>query len=291
MSLTEATIETPNASIRITDSGGSGLPVLLLHGSGSSRRVFDRQMMSPLAGHYRMIAPDLPGHGESSDARDVSRLSYTLPGLARSVGALIDALGLGKVAVVGWSLGGHLALELMDFHPAVAGVMVMGAPPIGRGPIALFRAFRTNLDTTLASKPKFSDAEIMRFARLCFGYDIEPTSLDSIRRADGQLRKVMFGSMMSGACVDEKALVETSDTPVAIVNGSDDPFIRLRYIAGLRYRNLWEGMCHVIPDAGHDAFRSHADSFNPLLGRFADAIAARVAQPRQAVTAPMRLTA
>jgi pimeloyl-ACP methyl ester carboxylesterase len=288
MTFADKTIATRSASIRVTQSIGTGMPLLLLHGSGSNRTIFDKQMQSALADRFRMIALDLPGHGDSSNADDIpATQSYTLPGLASTVGEVIDQLGLSRVAVLGWSLGGHIALELMSFHQSVAGVMVMGAPPIGRGPLALLRAFRATLDTSLASKARFSDAEVTRFATLCFGDRVEPAQIASIRRTDGQLRKIMFSSMLGGRCADERHLVETSPIPVAIVNGSEDPLVRLRYIAGLRYRALWDGMCHVIPNAGHAAFREEPKTFNPMLMRFASDIEAQrvVAEHEQMPTA------
>ena len=54
----ERTIATPHADIRLTDTEGAGLPVLLLHGSASSRSVFDRQFGSQLAERHRLIAID-----------------------------------------------------------------------------------------------------------------------------------------------------------------------------------------------------------------------------------------
>ncbi len=122
----------------------------------------------------------------------------------------------------------------------------------------MLRSFRITFDSMLASKERFTEAEIYRFAHMCYGEHITPDRTQSIRRADGRLRKVMFGSMMSGRCADEKKLVETSPLPVAMVNGSNDPFFGLGYVAGIRYANLWDGMCHVIPDAGHAAFAEEA---------------------------------
>jgi pimeloyl-ACP methyl ester carboxylesterase len=272
MQLNDRTIRTRHATIRLTESQSGGLPLLLIHGSGSSRHVFERQLQSPMAERFRLIALDLPGHGDSSNAAD-GGASYKLPGLAETVGEVVSELGISRMAVFGWSLGGHIALEMMDKDPAVAGVMLMGAPPIGRGPIALLRAFRTNLDTGLASKERFSDADVMRFARLCYGDKVEPAFLETIKRADGRLRKIMFGSMLSGHCADERQLVESRQIPIAIVNGSEDPFVRLGYIAALRYRALWDGMCHIIPDAGHAAFHEAPETFNPMLSRFADDVA------------------
>ena len=273
----ERMIATRNATIVLSDSGGGGFPLLLLHGSGSSRQIFDRQLQSALTEHFRLIAIDLPGHGDSSNALDDGR-SYTLPGLATTIDNVVEALGLKRMAIFGWSLGGHIALELAS-QRSVDGVMIMGAPPISRGPIGLLKAFRTNLDTGLASKEKFSDADVARFAAICFGDHVEPDQIDSIRRADGKLRKTMFGSMLSGRCADERHLVETSQMPVAVVNGSEEPFVRLSYVTRLRYRALWDGMCHIIPDAGHDAFRTAPATFNNLLLRFTSDVSRQIAAP------------
>ncbi|MEQ1770336.1 MAG: alpha/beta hydrolase [Devosia sp.] len=272
MTLIHRTIRTSGADIRVTESNGRGMPLLLLHGSGSARGVFAQQMNSALADRYRIVAMDLPGHGESSDAANPA-LTYTLPGLARTVGEVLKAMEISRAVFFGWSLGGHVALELMSSDPVVAGVMLSGTPPIGHGPLAVLRSFRITFDSMLASKDSFNESEMLRFARACFGDSISHDDMKNIQRADGRLRKIMFGSMMRGTCADEKWLVETSPIPVAMVNGSDDPFFSMNYVARIRYAALWDGMCHIIPDAGHSAFRQVPDSFNPLLMRFADDVA------------------
>ncbi|MEO6395636.1 MAG: alpha/beta hydrolase [Devosia sp.] len=286
MSLLHKTIRTRDADIRVTESNGRGVPLLLLHGSGSSRQIFDAQLNSALAERYRLVAIDLPGHGESTDAA-VPAVNYTLPGLARIVGDVLDQMEISRAVVFGWSLGGHIALEMMNTNPVVLGAMLSGAPPIGHGPLAVLRSFRISLDSMLASKEHFSEAEVTRFARLCFGDHVTPERLHAIRRADGRLRKIMFGSMMSGRCADEKTLVETSPIPIAMVNGSDDPFFRARYVAGIRYAALWDTMCHIIPDAGHDAFAAYPEIFNPMLARFADDVAMHRRQAWQKVGADL----
>lgn len=284
MALIHRTIQTADAAIRVTESNGPGTPLVMLHGSGSTRGVFAQQLHSALADRFRLVAMDLPGHGDSSDAA-VPPVNYTLPGLARIVGDVLKQMKISRAVVFGWSLGGHIALELMSGNPVVAGAMISGTPPIGRGPLAVLRSFRITFDSMLASKEHFSEAEICRFAHLCFGEHVTLEHIQSIRRADGRLRKIMFGSMMSGRCADEKQLVENSPIPVAVVNGSNDPFFSLGYVASLRYANLWDGVCHVISDAGHDAFAERPDTFNPLLMRFADDVAAGRAKLRPATEA------
>ena len=65
-----------------------------------------------------VLAPDLPGHGESENS-PTPEATYSLPGYAAVVGGLIDRLQWPLVDVVGWSLGGHIGLELFATDPRV----------------------------------------------------------------------------------------------------------------------------------------------------------------------------
>jgi pimeloyl-ACP methyl ester carboxylesterase len=64
------TLATSHGSIAVEETGHGGLPTLLIHGNSSCRGVFRNQMEGPLAKNHRLIAFDLPGHGQSSDAPD-----------------------------------------------------------------------------------------------------------------------------------------------------------------------------------------------------------------------------
>ena len=86
---------------------GGGPPLLLLHGLGSSRR--DWATLQPLlADHFSTPAVDLPGQGEDAPLP----VRPTVAALADALEADLDARGLGRVHVLGDSLGGRLALEL-----------------------------------------------------------------------------------------------------------------------------------------------------------------------------------
>jgi pimeloyl-ACP methyl ester carboxylesterase len=103
------------------DRYGSGDPLLLLHGTTSSRAVWDplRDRLGEMAD---VIAIDLPGHGESPP------VSYTPPEWAREVAALMDDLDLGQATIVGHSAGGWTALELAKLGRASA---VLALAPAG----------------------------------------------------------------------------------------------------------------------------------------------------------------
>ncbi len=94
------------------DDGGDRPVVVLLHGSPGDAGNFDR--LGPrLAERYRVIAPDLPGFGASSRAvADYSILAH-----ARYSLALLDRLGVAQAHVVGFSMGGGVALHMAELEP------------------------------------------------------------------------------------------------------------------------------------------------------------------------------
>ena len=85
---------------------GNGPTLVLLHGWAMSSAVFGEALQS-LSDEFCLLAPDLPGHGESSPAKD-----YGLDALAEDLSAWMEGLQLTEVCLLGWSLGGQVALRL-----------------------------------------------------------------------------------------------------------------------------------------------------------------------------------
>ncbi|HXM87268.1 MAG TPA: alpha/beta hydrolase [Solirubrobacteraceae bacterium] len=103
------------------DRRGEGPPLLLLHGTTSSRDVWT-PLRDRLAAGNDVIAVDLPGHGDSPPS------GFTPPGWAREVADLLDEHGLERVAIVGHSAGGWTALELAKLGKAES---VLALAPAG----------------------------------------------------------------------------------------------------------------------------------------------------------------
>ncbi len=93
--------------------GGKGEPVLLVHGFGSSRDSWNR-MAGRLTKQYRVIAPDLPGWGESTR---IEAESYAYPKQIQRLREFIVALGLGRVHLVGHSMGGFICSAYAAQYP------------------------------------------------------------------------------------------------------------------------------------------------------------------------------
>ena len=105
-------------------SGPPGAPVvLLLHGIFATTTLNWLSAFTPLGKHFRVIAPDLSGHGSDAFARG----SFTLDHRADDVAALISVLRLEPVIVVGYSMGGVVAQQLARRHGArIAGLVLSG---------------------------------------------------------------------------------------------------------------------------------------------------------------------
>lgn len=90
---------------------GNGPTLVLLHGWAMSSAVFGEALQA-LSDEFCVLVPDLPGHGTSSSTKD-----YRLDALAADLSAWMEGLQLAEVRLLGWSLGGQVALRLASLIP------------------------------------------------------------------------------------------------------------------------------------------------------------------------------
>lgn len=263
-------LSTPFGDIAVIQSRSDGPPVLLVHGNSACKEIFARQFDSPSLAAYRLIALDLPGHGASTDAPD-PQAAYALDGFAAVCASVLDQLGTGAVRLLGWSLGGHIGLELRGRRPElVSALMIVGTPPIPLDLSAMGAAFKPSPVMGLTGKENFSEEEALLYAQHTSAVNgaVDPHLLAMCKRADGRFRRMMFESLAAGRALDEVFIVRDAKMPLAVVNGAEDAFVNLDYIAGLPYGRLWEGKTQVLPGLGHAPFLQGPEVFNPIFARF-----------------------
>ena len=118
-------VETAMGAIS-TMEAGTGDPVILLHGLGATKASF-LPTLAALAPHYRAIAIDLPGFGDSDKPLSAP---YHAPYFAKAVAALLDALELERAHIAGNSMGGRIAIELGLRAPERTDRLVLLAPSL-----------------------------------------------------------------------------------------------------------------------------------------------------------------
>jgi pimeloyl-ACP methyl ester carboxylesterase len=112
------------------ETHGTGRPLILLHG-GLMRGELFGPVIPMLAQHHQVITPDLQGHGRTADIERPIDLKL----MADDISALIDLLGLEKPDVLGYSLGGGVALQTAVKYPAKIRRLVVVSANITRDAI------------------------------------------------------------------------------------------------------------------------------------------------------------
>lgn len=105
---------------------GTGQPIVFIHGWTMSGRFFQRQL-DGLSGKFRVIAPDLRGHGASEKVLH----GHTVRQYAADLHAIVAELGIKRPVLVGWSMGAMVGYEYLRAHgrEEVAGLVIVDQPP------------------------------------------------------------------------------------------------------------------------------------------------------------------
>jgi pimeloyl-ACP methyl ester carboxylesterase len=282
------TLETDHGLINITDTAlkNEKPALLLLHGNSSSsaqlRHFFDSKNLDT---RWRLITFDLPGHGVSTNAPDPEK-SYYQRGYANLAVHILQHLNITSVVIFGWSLGGHIGIEMIPLlgqtsssaHSVqLRGLMIVGTPPtLGKEQIKQGFKF-DGQGLGLAGTKNWTDEETEAFARnsAAAGKDecFEPWILDDAQRTDGRARAVM-GNRFLGTegqepvGVDQRKVVEETDTLIGVVNGAEEQYVDLDYLDEVRWKRLWKGKCVRLEGLKHAPFWEDPKRFEPILIEF-----------------------
>jgi pimeloyl-ACP methyl ester carboxylesterase len=148
--------------------GGEGESLLLIHGFGFSADVFVR-VLDPLAQHFRVVAPDILGHG-FTDWKDPGTVPVLLF-MARHLSRLLDALGISRSVALGSSLGAVLAAWIYLERPQQVRKLIFDAmhtPVADTGHLDPESLRATMSNGTRAMTNATLESCINRMANICF---------------------------------------------------------------------------------------------------------------------------
>lgn len=243
--------------------------LFFIHGNSSSATTFHPQFESELSNKYRLVAIDLPGHGNSERAKDPED-GYSLRAMASTVVLAAEKLGASNAILIGWSLSGHILIEAMDSMPMAKAFCIYGTPPLGVPP-SLGEAFFPSPLLEYVFKEELTDEEIRQWA----DYVLKPDSeldrqviADDIGVTDGRMRASVGNSVVSTAYTDEIEILKNLSRPVAIFHGKEERLVNIEYLKNLDIPTLWRKAVQIIPGAGHSPHIEQAKRFNKLLEEF-----------------------
>lgn len=264
---------------------GTGQPIVLLHGITLAARVWGSQL-ALLGEHHRVLALDLRGHGESTPGRD--GFSGGMSRLADDVRQVLDALAVERAVLVGHSMGGMVALQLLvDADPdwrerrvaALALVDTSAAPTAGwpgggrlQGPVSALGARAVLLAQRLGMAAAPSADIRWWAARGAFGPDPDPVQVamtDQLAEATPMETLAHLLPVLARFDLTER-LVEV-EVPALVVVGTHDhltpPSHARRLAEGLPRAELVE-----LPRAGHMPMLERPRELARLLAELASGV-------------------
>jgi len=248
---------------------GAGAPMVMIPGWAMHRKVWGG-WGDALARRYRVCCIELPGHGGTP-----SRPGWTLPDVAARLAEAIEAPSV----LVGWSLGGQVALQVASSYPEkVAGLVLIGTNPKftveGGWPgmvVETLRRFREGVETDVT-------ATLNRFLSLvCQGGD--GRGLRLLRRNWRALPPPSLEDLLQGLRlleeVDLRPVLTGIGVPALVVAGEGDVLVPLeasRRLAAM----LPDGRLLTLEGGGHAPFLFHPEALqSAVAGCFAGADLAR----------------
>ncbi len=253
------------------ESGSSDQSILMIHGNSLSKETFKEQFHSSLTDQFRMIAVDLPGHGETTGNSNGSE-GYSIEGLADFIKSLITELKLKSVVILGHSLGGHLAIQAASDIPALKGILAVGTPPLTPKENEL-SPFLDHPSLPLAFTPQLSDEDVRNLSEV---YWNESTTVsndigESIKKSDPKFRSEIGADVAQGNLKDETEEIAKLTFPVGLAVGEFDQLINRGYMDKvLDGDELWRGGVQGIKGSGHTPQMEVPESFNELLAQYAN---------------------
>jgi pimeloyl-ACP methyl ester carboxylesterase len=254
--------------IAFRQSQGAAGPVIFVHGNSCSSSTWNSILDGPFGRRFRCLALDLPGHGNSQEAADPS--DYSLPGYAKTLETFAQATSANDAVLVGWSLGGHIALEAAPQLQAARGFVIFGTPPIATAD-QMSVAFQPNPAMAFTFAPSISPDEARGYAE---AFTAPRSSLDldeivaDVLRTDGAARAGLGASLAEGRYADEVAITSKLQKPLAILHGEEEQLISLDYLRTLNLPTLWRHEIQLIPGAGHAPHLETPEQFTALLQDF-----------------------
>jgi pimeloyl-ACP methyl ester carboxylesterase len=249
-------VDLPNAKLWVSDSGGSGDPIILLHANTGTSEIWQKQTPALVQAGYRVIVFDRPGWGKSMVHEGAKPIS-----VAEDLDALADHLELSKFHLLGTAGGGYIALDYAAWRPERLKSLVIAASGLGLSEDEEAITFRQR-----AAIPGFErqPPEVREMSPSYRGLNPEGVA----RWKDIEKRAMQAGAVVPPLRTpNTNAKVASITTPILVIAGDVDlttPSGAVRLWAKHLKAYDWA----LIPEAGHSVAWDQPEAFNQAVLAF-----------------------
>jgi pimeloyl-ACP methyl ester carboxylesterase len=238
--------------------GQGDRPLVLIHGFGLDRTIW-RETAEQYLADYRVILPDVRGHGESNAPEG----AYPMSLLAADLAGLLDHLQIEEAVVCGHSMGGYIALAFAaQFPDRLAGLGLITTRAEADSPEK--RAGRYALVEAVRARGSVALAETLA-PRLSHEPDLVQAAYEMIAATSPQ--GIIGAALGMAERPDRTALLDEIDVPALVVAGIEDQIVDLEDALGMVER-LAQGEFVEINCAGHLPMWEQPESLGRALDIF-----------------------
>jgi pimeloyl-ACP methyl ester carboxylesterase len=264
----------------------SGPEILFIHGFAQSYLSWMRQVDSDLAKEFNIVTYDLRGHGNSDKPLDPARYRDS-KAWGDEVQAVIDAAGLKRPVLSGWSYAGRVISDYVATHCAgksgtgkLAGINYVGSS---------IRVDPTTVGDNITNLPLMASEDLVTnitatrsFVHGCFSKQPTPDDFETMLAFNMMVPPAVRGAM-GGRPHDATDMMSKANIPVLVTHGAEDRNIKLsaaQYTASV----IPGAKLSVYEGVGHSPFYEDAARFNAELAAFVRTAARPINPPADALT-------
>jgi pimeloyl-ACP methyl ester carboxylesterase len=258
-------LKTSSGNVLSYHDSGLGPAILFLHSFGHNKNMWYPQLTHFVERGYRVIAPDMPGHGDSSFDAD----HHTVDHFARLYAELLDELEIRSAIVAGISIGGYVALRMWDQRSDLISALVLICSKAEADTEEIKQRRRAQMANirekglesfVLSGAPKrVSQATVENRAWV----------VDWIKMMNFTVSAEANAATLNAMILrqDDTRVLPSIDVPALILSGGDDVFIPKE-----SPRNLAKGIAgsvhHAVENVGHVASLENPSAVNRYIQEF-----------------------
>jgi pimeloyl-ACP methyl ester carboxylesterase len=243
--------------------------IFFIHGNSASAASWRKQLTSPLLKGFRLVAFDLPAHGDSAM---LAPEDCHLQALAAILGEAVKALTTSAPFLIsGVSLGTNLVAEMMAFNIEPAGLVLAG-PCVAGGNYTIDKMMLPGTHVNVVFTDENTEADIRQYAgeTSLSGVPVDLEHfLNDYNRVKSPFRSLLGQSIAEGKYSNEMALLEKAAKPLLIIFGKQEKVIDPQYLDGAPLR-VWKDTIFRLEGASHLVNIDQPERFNQLLKAFAE---------------------